>query len=79
MPIQQNKNGRKRVPELPPKQKEAYKSAEKWPPPAGIIILTEEKPSTNAVLRMLTNLARIVKPSQRKYVERAKEKLAGQQ
>jgi len=78
MPMQQNNNGRKIGSDLPTSQKEAYKSAGKWPPPAGITILVEEKPSTSAVLRLLTNLAKIVKPSQRKIVEQAKEKLVGQ-
>lgn len=74
-----NNNGHKVVPELPDKQKESYKLAGKWPPPEGLIILTEEEPATNAVMRMLSSLAKIVRPSQRKYVERAKEKLASQQ
>ena len=74
-----NNSGNKTIPELPVKQKESYKMAGKWPPPEGLVILTEEKPATNAVMRMLTNLAKIVKRSQRKYVERAREKLASQQ
>ncbi len=78
MVTQTNNNGHKIVPDLPIKQIEAYKSEGKWPPPAGITILTEEKPSTSSVLRLLTNLAKIVKPSQRKIVELAKEKLVGQ-
>jgi len=79
MTIQEDNNGYKAVPNLPTKQKEAYKSEGKWPPPAGITILTEERPSTSSVLRLLTNLAKIVKPSQRKIVEQAKEKLVGQE
>lgn len=78
MTSNRNGNGHKVIPDLPIKQKEAYKIAGKWPPPEGLIILTEEKPPPNAVMRMLTTLAKIVKPSQRKYVEQAKEKLANQ-
>ena len=78
MAVQANNNGYKKVPDLPTRQIEAYKSEGKWPPPTGITILTEEKPSTSSVLRLLTNLAKIVKPSQRKIVEQAKEKLVGQ-
>ena len=79
MTSNRNENGHKLIPELPDKQKESYKLAGRWPPPEGLVILTEEKPATNAVMRMLTNLAKIVKPSQRKYVERAQEKLASLQ
>lgn len=74
-----NNNGHQTIPELPTKQIESYKIAGRWPPPEGLVILTEEKPAMNAVMRMLTNLAKIVQPSQRKYVEQAKEKLASQQ
>ena len=56
MSIQKNKNGRRVVPDLPNEQKETYKSVGKWPPPAGITILTEEEPSTNAVMRLLVSL-----------------------
>jgi len=78
MSLNQNKNGRKVVPELPTRQKETYKSEGKWPPPDGITILTEEKPSRSAVLQLLIKLSNIVKPSQRKFVEQAKEKLVEQ-
>ena len=78
MTLNRNNNGHESIPELSIKQKESYKMAGRWPPPEGLVILTEEKPATNAVMRLLTNLAKIVKPSQRKYVERAQEKLAGQ-
>ena len=78
MAIRQKNNGHKMVPDLPTEQKEAYRLEGKWPPSEGITILTEEEPSTSSVLRLLTNLAKIVRPSQRKFVEQAKEKLAGQ-
>jgi hypothetical protein len=74
-----NHNGHKVIPELPIEQKEAYKVAGRWPPPEGLVILTEERPANNVVMRLLTNLAKIVRPSQKKYVERAKQKLASQQ
>ena len=74
----QNNNGNKAVPKLPIQQKETYKGEGKWPPPTGITILVEDEPSANGVLRLLTDLSRIVKPSQRKYVEDAKQKLIEQ-
>ena len=75
MALNKNNNGHKVTPELPVQQKESYKLEGKWPPPAGITILTEEEPSISAVLRLLDRLSIIVKPSQRKFVEHAQEKL----
>jgi len=76
MVVTQNNNGHKVIPELPLKQKESYKRMKKWPPEEGITILVEEKPSRNAVLRLLDILSKVVKPSQQKYIDQAKETLA---
>ncbi len=65
-------------PELSVEQKTSYKSKGKWPPQAGITILIEEEASVFAVLRLLSNLSRVVKPSQRKYIEQAKQQLENQ-
>ena len=49
-----------------------YKRAGQWPPPPGLTILIEEKPSAVAVAEHLGKLARIVTPRQREIVDRAR-------
>ena len=75
MSKESHNNGSKIVPEISFKQKENYKAAGKWPPPKGITILREEEPEKTAVIEFLSKLSRIAKPSQRKFIEQAKEKL----
>lgn len=69
-------NSHNAFPELSEEQKAFYKLAGKWPPPAGITILIEKEASTFAVLKLLSNLSRVVRPSQRIYIEQAKKQLA---
>lgn len=75
MTLTQNNNGHKVLPKLPANKKEFYKETGKWPPKEGITILIEEKPSSSAVLLLLSKLSKVVKPSQQKYIDQAKKKL----
>ena len=62
------------LPKLPAEQIKKYKQAGQWPPPPGIIILPESRPSKEGVNALMESLANILPPSKRKILKQIEDK-----